>query len=91
MIKNKKKNKRIKIKFDEKDRENFLKNQGKKHSKIERKKFNEKEKNEIKRKEKIERNKIIKEQIEKRYNEIQAMKKEINRYADLSSEESEEQ
>ena len=33
MSKNKKKNKRIKIKFDEKDRENFLKNQGKKQKK----------------------------------------------------------
>ena len=83
------KKKPIKITFDEKDRETFLRNQGKKHSKIERKKFNEKKKNDIKRKEKLEQNKIIKEQIEKRYNEIQAMKKEINRYADLSSDESE--
>ena len=88
--KNKKTNKQIVIKFDEKDRKTFLLNQGKKYSKKERKIYHNKLKQEEKRKEKIEKNKLIKEEIQRKYNELQAMQKEMNKYADLSDEEEEE-
>lgn len=91
MSKGKKKFKKkpVKITFDEKDRETFLRNQGKKHSKKERKKYLNNLKTKQKRKEKIEQNKILKEKIEERYEEIKNMKKEINKYADLGDEEEE--
>ena len=85
--KNKKKNKKLVINFNEKDRKTFLLNQGKKYSKKERKKYHYKLKQEEKRKEKIEKNKLIKEEIQRKYNELQAMQKEMNKYADLSDEE----
>ena len=53
--KNKKKNKKLVINFNEKDRKSFLLNQGKKYSKKERKKYHYKLKQEEKRKEKIEK------------------------------------
>ena len=87
--KNVKKNKKLVIKFDEKDRKTFLINQGKKYSKKERKKYQNKLKQEEKRKEKIEKNKMIKEEIERKYEELHAMQKEMNKYADLSDEEEE--
>ncbi len=87
--KNVKKNKKLVIKFDEKDRKTFLINQGKKYSKKERKKYQNKLKQEEKRKEKIEKNKMIKEEIERKYEELHAMQKEMNKYADLSEEEEE--
>ena len=59
--KNKKRNKKLVIKFDEKDREAFLRNQGKKYSKKERKNYQMKLKQEKKRKAKIESNKLRKE------------------------------
>ena len=89
--KNVKKNKKLVIKFDEKDRKTFLINQGKKYSKKERKKYQNKLKQEEKRKEKIEKNKMIKEEIERKYEELHAMQKEMNKYADLSEEEEEDE
>ena len=92
MSKGKKKPKKnpVKITFDEKDREIFLKKQGKKHSKNERKKYQNELKLKKKRLEKLEQNKILREKIEKRYEELKSMKKEINKYADLDDEEEEE-
>lgn len=92
MSKRKKKPKKnpVKITFDEKDREIFLKKQGKKHSKNERKKYQNELKLKKKRLEKLEQNKLLKEKIEKRYEELKSMKKEINKYADLDDEEEEE-
>ena len=87
--KSNKKNKKLVIKFDEKDREAFLRNQGKKYSKKERKNYQNKLKQEQKRKAKKENNRLMKEEIEKKYDELQAMKKEMNKYADLSDEEEE--
>ena len=87
--KNNKKNKKLVIKFDEKDRKEFLLNQVKKYSKKERKNYQAKLKQEQKRKEKKEKNKLMKEEIEKKYEELQAMQKEMNKYADLSDEEEE--
>ena len=88
--KNLKKNKKLVIKFDEKDRKTFLLNQGKKYSKKERKKYQNKLKQEEKRKEKLEKNKLIKEEIHRKYEELHAMQKEMNKYADLSDEEESE-
>ena len=88
--KNKKKNKKLVIKFDEKDRKTFLLNQGKKYSKKERKKYHDKLKQEEKRKEKLEKNKLIKEEIKKKYDELHAIQEEMNKYADLSVEEERE-
>ena len=88
--KNAKKNKKLVIKFDEKDRKTFLLNQGKKYSKKERKKYKMKLKQEEKRKEKIEKNKLIKEEIQRKYDELHAMQREMNKYADLSDEEESE-
>jgi len=85
------KKKPIKITFDEKDRETFLRNQGKKHSKKERRKYLNDLKTKKKRTEKIEQNKIIKEKIEQRYEELINMKKEINKYANLDDEEEEDE
>ena len=92
MSKGKKKFKKkpIKITFDEKDRETFLRNQGKKHSKNERRKYLNDLKTKQKRRDKLEMNKIFKEKIEERYEEIKNMKKEINKYADLDEEEEED-
>ena len=87
--KNNKKNKKLIIKFDEQDRESFLKNQGKKYSKKERKNYQLKLKQEKKRKAKKESNKLMKEEIEKKYEELKAMQREMNKYADLSDEEEE--
>ena len=89
--KNIKKNKKLVIKFDEKDREAFLLNQGKKYSKKERKNYQIKLKQEQKRKAKKEKNRLMKEEIEKKYEELQAMQKEMNKYADFSGEEEEEE
>ncbi len=93
MSKRKKKFKKkpIKITFDEKDRETFLRNQGKKHSKKERRKYLNDLKTKKKRTEKIEQNKILKEKIEQRYEELINMKKEINKYANLDDEEEEDE
>ena len=88
--KNVKKNKKLVIKFDEKDRKTFLLNQGKKYSKKERKKYQNKLKQEEKRKEKLEKNKLIKEEIQRKYDELHAMQREMNKYADLSDEEESE-
>ena len=88
--KNAKKNKKLVIKFDEKDRKTFLLNQGKKYSKKERKKYQNKLKQEEKRKEKLEKNKLIKEEIQRKYDELHAMQREMNKYADLSDEEESE-
>ena len=88
--KNLKKNKKLVIKFDEKDRKTFLLNQGKKYSKKERKKYQNKLKQEEKRKEKLEKNKLIKEEIQRKYDELHAMQREMNKYADLSDEEESE-
>ena len=88
--KNLKKNKKLVIKFDEKDRKTFLLNQGKKYSKKERKKYQNKLKQEEKRKEKLEKNKLIKEEIQRKYDELDAMQREMNKYADLSDEEESE-
>ena len=85
------KKKPIKITFDEKDRETFLRNQGKKHSKKERRKYLNDLKTKQKRRDKLEMNKIFKEKIEERYEEIKNMKKEINKYADLDEEEEEDE
>ncbi len=85
------KKKPIKITFDEKDRETFLRNQGKKHSKKERRKYLNDLKTKKKRTEKIEQNKILKEKIEQRYEELINMKKEINKYANLDDEEEEDE
>ena len=85
------KKKPIKITFDEKDRETFLRNQGKKHSKKERRKYLNDLKTKQKRTEKIEQNKILKEKIEQRYEELINMKKEINKYANLDDEEEEDE
>ena len=92
MSKRKKKFKKkpIKITFDEKDRETFLRNQGKKHSKNERKKYLNDLKTKQKRRDKLEMNKIFKEKIEERYEELKNIKKEINKYANLDEEEEEE-
>jgi hypothetical protein len=87
--KNNKKNKKLVIKFDENDRKNFLLNQGKKYSKKERKNYQLKLKQEKKRKAKKESNRLMKEEIEKKYEELHAMQKEMNRYANLSDEEEE--
>ena len=81
------KKKPIKITFDEKDRETFLRNQGKK----ERRKYLNDLKTKKKRTEKIEQNKILKEKIEQRYEELINMKKEINKYANLDDEEEEDE
>ena len=43
----------------------------------------------ISRKAKKEKNRLLKEEIEKKYDELQAMQKEMNKYADLSDEEEE--
>ena len=75
------KKKPIKITFDEKDRETFLRNQGKKHSKKERRKYL----NDLKTKKKRT------EKIEQRYEELINMKKEINKYANLDDEEEEDE
>ena len=88
--KNLKKNKKLVIKFDEKDRKTFLLDQGKKYSKKERKKYQNKLKQEEKRKEKLEKNKLIKEEIQRKYDELHAMQREMNKYADLSDEEESE-
>ena len=88
--KNLKKNKKLVIKFDEKDRKTFLLNKGKKYSKKERKKYQNKLKQEEKRKEKLEKNKLIKEEIQRKYDELHAMQREMNKYADLSDEEESE-
>ena len=88
--KNKKTNKQIIIKFDEKDRKSFLLNQGKKYSKKERKKYHNRLKEEEKRKEKLEKNKLVKEEIQRKYEELHSIQKEMNKYADLSDEEEEE-
>ena len=85
-----KKNKKLVIKFDEKDRKSFLLNQGKKYSKKERKKYHNKLKEEEKRKEKLEKNKLVKEEIQRKYEELHSIQKEMNKYADLSDEEEEE-
>ncbi len=92
MSKRKKKFKKkpIKITFDEKDRETFLRNQGKKHSKNERRKYLNDLKTKQKRRDKLEMNKIFKEKIEERYEELKNIKKEINKYANLDEEEEEE-
>ena len=82
-----KKNKKLVIKFDEKDRKSFLLNQGKKYSKKERKKYHNKLKEEEKRKEKLEKNKLVKEEIQRKYEELHSIQKEMNKYADLSDEE----
>ena len=87
--KNNKKNKKLVIKFDENDRKAFLLNQGKKYSKKERKNYQLKLKAEKKRKAKKENNRLMKEEIEKKYEELQAIQKEMNKYADLSDEEEE--
>ncbi len=87
--KNNKKNKKLVIKFDENDRKAFLLNQGKKYSKKERKNYQLKLKAEKKRKAKKKNNRLMKEEIEKKYEELQAMQKEMNKYADLSDEEEE--
>ena len=84
-----KKNKKLVIKFDEKDRKSFLLNQGKKYSKKERKKYHNKLKEEEKRKEKLEKNKLVKEEIQRKYEELHTIQKEMNKYADLSDEEQE--
>ena len=93
MSKRKKKFKKkpIKITFDEKDRETFLRNQGKKHSKNERKKYLNDLKTKQKRRDKLEMNKIFKEKIEERYEELKNIKKEINKYANLDEEEEEDE
>ena len=65
-------------------------NQGKKYSKKERKKYQNKLKQEEKRKEKLEKNKLIKEEIQRKYDELHAMQREMNKYADLSDEEESE-
>ena len=88
--KNAKKNKKLVIKFDEKDRKTFLLNQGKRYSKKERKKYQNKLKQEEKRKEKLEKNKLIKEEIHRKYEELHAIQKEMNKYADLSDEDESE-
>ncbi len=88
--KNNKKNKKLSIKFDENDRKAFLLNQGKKYSKKERKKYHNKLKEEEKRKEKLEKNKLMKEEIQRKYEELHKLQKEMNRYANLSDEEEEE-
>ena len=88
---NKKKNKKLIIKFDEKDRKSFLLNQGKKYSKRERKKYHDKLKQEEKRKEKLEKNKLMKEEIQRKYEELHEIQKDMNKYADLSEEEEEEE
>ena len=88
--KNNKRNKKLVIKFDEKDRKSFLLNQGKKYSKKERKKYHNKLKEEEKRKEKLEKNKLVKEEIQRKYEELHSIQKEMNKYADLSDEEEEE-
>jgi hypothetical protein len=80
-----KKNKALKIKFDPQDRIQFLKNQGKKYTKQERKKYLEKKKIDAKRKEQLEHNKMVKQQIEEKYEQLKNMKKEIGRYADFDS------
>ena len=85
-----KKNKKLVIKFDEKDRKSFLLNQGKKYSKKERKKYHNRLKEEEKRKEKLEKNKLVKEEIQRKYEELHSIQKEMNKYADLSDEEEEE-
>ncbi len=92
MSKRKKKFKKkpIKITFDEKDRETFLRNQGKKHSKNERRKYLNDLKTKQKRRDKLEMNKIFKEKIEERYEELKNIRKEINKYANLDEEEEEE-
>lgn len=54
-----KKQKKLKIKFDQKDRLNFLKNKGSKYTKKERKKYFEKKQMAKKRKEKLEQNKLV--------------------------------
>ena len=86
-----KKNKKLVIKFDEQDRKTFLLNKAKKYSKKERKKYHNKLKQEEKRKEKLEKNKLIKEEIQRKYDELHAMQKEMNKYADLSDEEEEKE
>ena len=88
--KNLKKNKKLVIKFDEKDRKTFLLNQGKKYSKKERKKYQNKLNKEEIRKEKLEKNKLNKEEIQRKYDELHAMQREMNKYADLSDEEESE-
>ncbi len=87
--KNNKRNKKLVIKFDENDRKTFLLNQGKKYSKKERKNYQLKLKQEQKRKAKKESNRLMKEEIEKKYEELKIMQKEMNKYADLSDEEEE--
>ena len=84
-----KKNKKLVIKFDADDRKNFLLNQGKKYSKKERKKYQNKLKEEQKRKARKEKNKLLKEEIIKKYEELQIMQKEMNKYADFSDEDEE--
>ena len=85
--KNKKKNKKLVINFNEKDRKSFLLNQGKKYSKKERKKYHNKLKEEEKRREKLEKNKLVKEEIQRKYEELHSIQKEMNKYSDLSDEE----
>ena len=79
------------IKFDTQDRVKFLKNQGQKYSKQERRKYLEKQKINKKRKERKEHNKMIRQQVEEKYEELIKMQKEMNKYADLSSESEDEE
>ena len=84
-----KKSKTLVIKFDENDRINFLKEKARKRNKKKNKKFLEKKKNEEKRLAKLEKNRIVKENIEKRYEELKKLKKDLNKYADISDDEEE--